>query len=152
VTAAAHTLDAAGVPVLKTSRLTALEGHQAIAHWPVIASILEGVIPYTCGRITLDDIRGSVEREDSMIVIAWDPNLNEVYAVFVCEGEAYPGKKVFNINQCAGRQLEDWIHLYPDMKRLAKALGFEQIEITGRPGWGRALGLRETARVYIEEL
>ena len=152
MTAAAHTLDEAGIPVIKTARLTALDGHQALAHWPVISSILEGVIPYTCGRISLDDIRSSVEREDSMIVIAWDPNLSEVYAVFVCEGEAYPGKTVFNVNQCAGRKLEDWAHLYPDMKRLAKALGFQQIQITGRPGWGRALGIKETARVYIEEL
>ena len=152
MTAAAHQLDAGGVPILKTARLTALEGHQALAHWAVISSILEGVIPFTCGRLTLDDIRGAVEREDSMIVIAWDPNLNEVYAVFVCEGEAYPGKKVFNISQCAGRQLEDWVHLYPEMKRLAKTLGFDQIEITGRPGWGRALGLKETSRVYIEDL
>ena len=149
---AAHKLDDAGIPVLKTARLTALEGHQALAHWPVIASILEGVIPYTCGRLKLEDIRDSVEREDAFIVLAWDPNQGSVYAVFVCEGEAYPHKKVFNVSQCAGRNLEEWAHLYPDMKRLAKALGFEQIEITGRPGWGRALGIKETSRVYIEEL
>lgn len=151
--AAAAAVDETGIPVLKTSRLTALDGHQAIGNWDAIAEILIDVIPYTCGRLSLDDIKGAVEREDSLIVIAWDPIIGKVYAVFVCEGSAYPsGKKVFHISQCAGRNIEEWIHLYPDMKRMAKVFGFEQIEITGRPGWGRALGLKETSRVYIEDL
>ena len=150
---AGHQIDTdSGLPILKTTKLTMLEPHQALENWGAIADILQHAIPYTCGRMTLEDYRKAVEEDNAMIIIAWDPSIGEVYAAFYCEGGQYPHKKVFHLSLCAGRDINEWIHLYPDMKIIAKSMGFEQIEIVGRPGWSKALNMRETSRVFIEEL
>ena len=143
----------AAVPILSTVKATALTKEQALANWDTLAGMLEKALPYTCGRITLDDVKQSIEDEMTMVVIGWDPQKGAVYMALTAESEVYKtGVKCMNLNLAGGEALELWAHLWPELKRMAKSMGFDQIELTGRPGWGRALGLRETARTFIEEL
>lgn len=143
----------AAIPILSTVKVTALSKEQALANWDTLAGMLGSAIPYACGRITLDDVKQSIEDEMSMAIICWDPQKGAVYMAFTAESEVYKtGVKCMNLNLAGGEALELWSHLWPELKRMAKSMGFDQIELTGRPGWGRALGLKETSRTFIEEL
>ena len=141
------------IPILSTMKLTSLNADQALANWSSISEMLEPALKYAEGRITMDDVKQAVEDELSMIVIAWDPKSSDVYLAFACESAVYPtGRKCMNLALGGGSAVDEWRHLWPELKLLAKDLGFDQIELTGRPGWGRAMGLRETCRTYIEDL
>jgi|DEB0MinimDraft_10_1074344.scaffolds.fasta_scaffold25743_2 hypothetical protein len=143
----------AAVPILSTVKVTALTKDQALAHWPVVGPMLEKAIPHACGRITLEDVRQAVEDEMAMVIIVWDPQKSAVYMAFSAESEVYKtGVRCMNLNLAGGDSVELWSHLWPELKRMAKTMGFNQIELTGRPGWGRVLGLRETSRTFIEDL
>ena len=143
----------AAIPILSTVKLSALSKEQSLGNWEAISAMLEKAIPYSCGRITIDDVRQSIEDEMSMVIIGWDPQKGAVYMALTAESEVYKtGVKCMNLNLGGGDSIELWAHLWPELKRMAKSMGFDQIELTGRPGWGRALGLRETARTFIEDL
>lgn len=144
---------AEAVPIIRTAKLSMLTADQALANWPTVAGFLEKAIPYTCGRITIDEVRGAIEQGMGVVVIAWDPKEGAVYAAYFCEVEQYKtGRKCWNVALCGGHDIEEWKHLWPVMKEIGKAQGCDQIELTGRPAWGRVLGLKEVSRTYIEDL
>lgn len=143
----------AAIPILSTVKLSVLTKDQALGNWETLSSMLGQAIPYACGRITIEDVKQSIEDDMSMVIIGWDPKVGNVYLAFTGESEVYKtGIKCLNLNLGGGDSMELWGHLWPELKRMSKSMGFDQIELTGRPGWGRALGLRETARTFIEDL
>jgi hypothetical protein len=115
--------------------------------------MLQPALKYAERRIEIEHVKKAVEDELSMIIIAWDPEIGDVYLAFACESEVYPtGLKVMNLSLAGGSAVDEWRHLWPELKKLASDFGFDQIELTGRPGWGRALGLKENSRTFIEDL
>lgn len=141
------------VPIIRTSKLTSLSSEQALANWDTIAGLLEPALQYAYGRITIEDVRKVIDEEMGMIVIAWDPKTNAVYAAFFCEIDHYvTGRKCWNISLAGGHDIDEWIHLWPVLQQIGKDQGCDHIQISGRPGWGRVLGLKEAARLYIEEI
>jgi len=139
----------------KASRLTTLDQAQAMAEWDVLAKFFEPAIPSTLGRRTMESVKQFVEDGRSKVVIAWnpDPVAPVIYAAFLIEAEEYSsGKRVFSIALCGGGGIEHWGHLYPDFKRMAQELGFDQIEISGRAGWSKFIGAKEVSRKFVEEL
>lgn len=143
----------AAVPIIRTSRLSVLTTEQVMANWGVIAGFLAQGARYSLGRMGPDDIKKALEDELGLVVIAWNPDKGEVYAAFFCEVDRYPtGVVCFNIALAGGREIDEWIHLWPSLTDIARQHGADQIEITGRPGWGKVLGLREKARLFVEEL
>lgn len=139
------------------TRLSSLDPDQAIAEWDVLATFFEKALtaPSVCGRMTLENVKKSVEDGNSKVVIAWDPDPKApvIYAAFLIEANQYPsGKKVFSIALCGGGGVEHWGHLYPDFRRMATELGFDQLEISGRPGWAKFIGAKEVSRKFVEEL
>ena len=146
-------MSAAEIPIIRTSKLTSLTPDQVRDNWNVIAGLLEKATDRSCGRISLQDVQQAIVESTGIVLIAWDPKIGEVYAAFFCEIDEYKtGCKCWNIALCGGRDVEDWGHLWIVMKEVAKNHGCDQIEISGRKGWGRVLGLKETARLYIEDL
>ena len=88
-----------------------------------------------------------------MIIIAWKPEKGQVYAAFYCTIEQYMrGRRCFNVSLAGGADIEEWKHLWPDMKEIGRLQGCDHIEATGRPGWGRVLGLKSHAHLFVENL
>lgn len=137
------------------AKLTVLEKDQAIREWPVISGFFEKALPYSAGRWSLDDLRGSVEDGSMMCCVIWDPEEKHIYAVMGCEGDEYPGRKVFNMSVCGGEHdsISEWSHLWPAFVHIATEMGFDQIEVSGRPGWKKICkGTVEIARCYAMDL
>jgi len=144
---------AESIPILNTTRLTLLSNEQTVANWDIISRILAPAIPYTCGRVTLDDVDKAVQDDLAAVVIAWDPLESDVYAAFVCEIELYPtGCKCWKITLAGGRDIREWSHLWPVLKQIGKDQGCNQVELVGRPGWFKVLQLSEVSRVHIEDI
>ena len=142
-------------PVEGATRLSLLTKDQALAEWDVLSKMFDIAIPRTLGRVTLDTLKANVEEGKGLVVIAWnpDPMAPVIHAAFMVEGDGYPsGKKVFSISLCGGSDISEWGHLYPQFRDMASELDFDQIQITGRPGWAKFIGAKEVSRTFIEEL
>ena len=136
-------------------KLTVLEKDQAIREWPVIGGFLAKAIPYAAGRWTLDDLRTQVEEGAMMCCVVWDPEEKHIYAVMGCEAEEYPGRRVFSISYCGGEEnsIQEWGHIWEAFVGIARGMGFDQIEVVGRPGWKKICkGTVEYARCYAMDL
>jgi len=123
--------------------------------WHVIEKFFDKAIPYTLGRTTIEQIKKRIEDEFAMVVICWDPDPRDpvIYSAFLVEADEYPGKKVFHISMAGGEDIHVWGEFgWPAFKQMAKNMGFDQIEISGRPGWSKFITAKETHRNYVEEL
>lgn len=59
------------------------------------------------------------------------------------------------VTHCAGRNYEDWLHLWPVIEGWAREIGAGRIEVTARRGWERPLrkfGLAPTHTVLEKRL
>lgn len=144
------------IPILpaRRMRLTTFTREQAMKEWPLLSQLLSLADSHVCGRYDVGDLKIDVERGAVAIVVAWIPEAGTLYAVFAIQEDTYPNKRVFHIIHCGGVEMQEWIHLYPALRQLAKDAGFDQIQITGRKGWGRVLQnfVQEKGRIFIEEL
>jgi hypothetical protein len=138
----------------QASRLSLLSKEQALSEWDVLRKFFDLVIPATFGRRDIESVRAQVEDGRANVVIAWnpDPKAPVIYAAFLIEAEQYIDKKVFLITLCGGGRIEEWGHLLPDFRNMATELGFDQIEINGRPGWSKYVGSKAVRHTFIEEL
>lgn len=139
----------------QATRLSLLSKEQALSEWDVLSKMFDIAIPRTLGRVTLETLKAHIEEGKALVVIAWnpDPAAPVIHAAFLVEGDRYPsGKKVFTISLCGGSDISEWGHLYCQFRDMAAGLGFEQIQITGRPGWAKFIGAKEVSRTFVEEL
>ena len=130
-------------------RLSVLDAKQSMAGWeqsigPLLAKSLE----YARGRYTIEDLHSWVSEESASVMIAWDPDMAIIHAAFLLEGCEYPNKKVLSITAAGGDSVKEWIHLFPAFSEVAREMGFEQIEVVGRPGWERLLVSGEDSGSY----
>ena len=121
------------------ARITPMTADQAIAEWDTLSSLFEKVMPRVCGRFGLDDVKDTVARGNALVLLVWDPEEHVIYAAILAEAEIYPSKRVFSLNMCGGEDIEQWGHLFPVIEYIAKKLGYDQIDILGRPGWKKFL-------------
>lgn len=134
-------------------KISNLLPHQAMEMWHVIGPLLDKACFHNAGRQTIDDVYDCVARGQMMIHLVWNPDTEHVYAAIGSEGYFYPRKKVFALTMAGGEHVKLWRHLWPAFKEIGRQLGFEQIEVSGRPGWIKYLpGAREIGRTFIEEL
>lgn len=135
-------------------KLTPLTKEQAAKEWPVISKLLALADAYALGRYTAEDLLRDSENDVVRFIIAWEPEEHAVYAVFAVQVDVYPKKRVFNVVHAGGVEMEKWIGLYPWLRQIAKDVGCDQIQIAGRPGWGRLLKayVREQGRIFAEDL
>lgn len=137
------------------AKLTVLEREQAIREWPVISGFLAKALPYCAGRVTLESIKEDIERGSIMVCVIWDPGEKHIYSVVGCEADEYPGRRVFSLAYCGGEpdSIKEWGHVWHAFVHIAKEMGFDQIEVVGRPGWKKiCTGTTEFARVLAMDL
>lgn len=141
------------VATVKPAQLSMMTAEQALKNWEQISRLLQPAVDRSMGRVSLEGIRKAVEDELGIIVIGWDPSSGETYVAFFCEVEQYDtGRRCWKISQAGGHEIDEWIHLWPVLKGMGRQFGCDHVELVGRPGWFRKLGLREVSRVYVGDL
>ena len=135
-------------------KLTPMTAEYAISSWDFLAPFIERAMDFSAGRLTIEGAKRSVEDGHSLVLIAWRPEQHEVLAVLLCEGNHYLSKKVFSIGVCGGANVFEWAPIvWPGILHIARDLGYEQVEVKGRRGWGRFLeGASEIGTFYAIDL
>jgi hypothetical protein len=134
-------------------RVTPMSPEHAVKEWTVIKSFFEKALPYACGRHNMDHVLQRIKDGFLMPLLVWDPEEKFIYAVLGAEGANYPLKKVFEVTLAGGENLQEWAHVYPAVKEIARSMGFDQIDVTGRRGWGKFIeGARDVATIFTEDL
>lgn len=125
--------------------------------WAVYRPFVELACTRTMGRMNADYVRDEIESESLYPFVVWEMDTGRILAVLVGEGSEYPGQgdgpvRVFSIILCGGVELERWRHLDATFADIAKNLGCQQYEITGRKGWERALGRKPALSTFVLDL
>lgn len=154
--AALNGADLEALPTRQTPpklKMWPLNRDQAIEGWSAIRLFMVEPVARSWGRLTLEDMEGWIREGSMMPILVFDPEEQEIWAVLMIESAEHPQKRVMVVSYCGGAGLEHWRHLYPALKRIAEDLRFDQIEMSGRPGWGRMLpdSVQEVARVWIDD-
>ena len=135
------------------ARITPLTTEMAIKEWDTIEGVICKVLDQACGRYDMGHVKDLVTEGKALVLLVWDPEEKVIYAAMIAQADVYPLKKVFNLSICAGDSLEEWGHLYPVIKFIAKKLGYDQIDITGRPGWKKFIpSATNMATCFTEDL
>jgi hypothetical protein len=124
---------------------------------PDIIPHLHKLAPRTNGRSTVDDIlQGILSGSNSLWLAFEETENNKIYGVVICNLMIYPRIKTLNVFYCAGTVLRLWQKPMMDkLVNFAKDNGCSKIELTGRPGWAKALkawDVQEAYRTYEIEL
>ena len=68
-----------------------------------------------------------------------------IRAAGVTEFRHYPtGLRTLNALLIGGSDMRDWVHLWSEVEAWAKHQGCTKVELSGRRGWSRVLGWKET--------
>jgi hypothetical protein len=101
----------------------------------------------------MEHVRERIEKGIVMPLLIWDPEDKIIFAVLCAEGSDYPLKRVFEITVAGGEMISEWGHVYPAIKDIARAMGYDQIDIVGRRGWGKFIpGAIDVSTQYTEDL
>lgn len=135
-------------------KLSVLDAEQALAQWDFFTPYLEPVFARSAGRIDLEGTRTAVAEGMAIVMMVWNPETGQVFAVMVAEGRTYPGRKVFSIGLCGGHELPVWgLKMWDALQAVARRKGFDQIEVSGRRGWKKFIpGAKEIGTCYAMDL
>jgi phage pi2 protein 07 len=134
----------------KEVRLYGVLSHCIDQVWEHVAPQLEKAISYSDGKFQLEDVYRSLIARDMQLWVVFDKDGNLCTSV-VSQILNFPRKKVFQLLFIAGKDSEDWLYLYEDLKDFAKEHGCVAVEGYGRPGWERLskhLGFKKIHTIY----
>lgn len=133
-------------------KMLLLDANLVDREWQMLSKMLDPALKYAVGRIDSADVLAAVKGGTSMLLAVM---LNgRMSALLVVEGNQYPRRRVFNVALCAGSDLSTWApQIWVQLQQFAISLGFDQIEVTGRPGWIKFLpGAKEVYRGCVMDL
>lgn len=101
----------------------------------------------TLGRYTEDQLVGAASRGELLPI-----QVGKEGVVFVAL-VPFPNRMVANLIAAGGRLPEDPRAAFGELEQLlVGSFGVQQIEVIGRPGWARVLGLRPVGQQLIKEV
>lgn len=141
-------------PAKDVVRIVQVQTDELEGLWPSVLPWLEGLIEeVSLARMTPDDWKKRIEENEAQLFVVWADLERKPLAVFVTQMDDYPRARVLSIPLLAGRERKRWEHLLHDVEAWARRSGCTQVEIPGRPGWGRIYPEYEARHVvFVKEL
>lgn len=133
-------------------KLTVMSKEHALREWEVLCRYFEPALEHADGTYGLVDMRKWVENDTALALIAWDPEVQHIYAAFLVGVDDTPNKRVYKFISAGGEDIDMWAHLWPAFKAHAKSFGCDMIRVTGRRGWARFITADEVATIFTEDL
>lgn len=110
--------------------------------WAEVRPLLEPAIDLTGGRMSARTVFSGLALAQYQL---WLLRNETILAAGVTEFRGYPtGLRTLAVLLIGGNDMRDWVHLWSDVEAWAKRQGCTKIEISGRRGWSRMLGWKET--------
>jgi hypothetical protein len=106
--------------------------------WPSIKKFLDKPIELSNGRLSNLSVLDALLEREMQLWLAVD---KEVLGAMVTQIVTYPtGLKVLSVVLIGGKEMNKWIHLWPQIEEWGKSHGCKVVEIPrGRWGWSRVL-------------
>jgi len=118
--------------------------------WPEVEKYLSDAVDYSYGKWSLDFLKDSIKNESHQLYVVID---GDVKAAIVTSITQCPNTRILSIDFCGGEGARDWATFAVDeLAKWGRAIGCSAIEITGRPGWEKLLGLKKIHVVLRKEL
>jgi len=130
------------------ARFVTIPPEHAFQVFDTVSEMLEKPVAMCEGRIELEDVRALLENGHFTLHVFWDEEARAPLAAVVTAFQDYARKRVLEIHFCGGGHMERWKHHIKSIEDWAKLNGASQVDIYGRPGWGRVLGYPERYRVF----
>lgn len=115
--------------------------------WPHVRKQLGRAIGQSKGRHTMASTRKWLVEGRYLLWVIAEDRFDQPCASAVTGVVHYPAKRVLTVILMGGGRMDDWAADFNDtLYRLARELGVDEIELTGRKGWrriGRKFGWTE---------
>lgn len=126
--------------------------------WVALEPCFVSAAGATYGRYTPEDLRELVRRDllDCFAVVDW--SAPELLAVLLLQRFETPQAVVGEIAFCGAlgeatpMPPGGWVRAFNQIKEYCGAAGCTQIQLCGRPGWGRVLGLEPNGANFVVAL
>lgn len=129
-----------------------LNAAQAITLWPQIETLLSPVI-LDEGLYLPVDILIAHLRNEMLIWVSWDGELNRVEAAMVTQIHVFPRKRVCGVPYIAGGGLKNWAKKFEEAsEHYARSLGCTRMGGGFRKGWVRIGGYTEVGCMLKKDL
>lgn len=117
------------------------------ALWPYVVRFIGSALERSASDFTIERIKQKIDSGQSYLWIIWD---GELLAAGTTELNALEnGRKLCVITTWAGKDMENWDHLFGQLEDYARAEGCAAMRICGRQGWARRLKARGWRQPYI---
>ena len=114
--------------------------------WSKLEGFIKNAAEYTYGRFAAEDLYKLVKADEHQLWVAFEGE--DFKSAVITNIVSYPQCRSLCIGFCGGQELETWVTPMLDtLKRYAKDMGCDSIEVFGRPGWSKILknfGYRNT--------
>jgi hypothetical protein len=118
--------------------------------WPGVLPFLAEMTEQTSGRYTPETARQAVDSRSWMLWII--VRGSDLLGCSLTEVTRYPtGLMEFCVNWLAGVDAADWLHLTPDLEKVARELGCDRMTWQGRHGWRRVHRDYRSLCVFMEK-
>lgn len=109
----------------------------ARAIWPQIDEWVCSATDDTGNWWSPANVLDGIERGNLVTWVIADED--RLYGVVACEIETAPNHTIGVISLCAGDEMQQWLHLLPEIENWASENGCSEVQVRGRPGWVRRL-------------
>ena len=106
-------------------------------YWEHVSGYIQDSLKYSDDAYNLDSIKDSLIKGIMQLWVILDDK--DVCAAVVTQAVSYPNQKVIEILFIGGSGMSSWLHLINDIKLWSKNLGYDAVQIYGRPGWEKLL-------------
>lgn len=105
--------------------------------WPHVAPLLQRALDQTWGEYEIIDIFDAIIDGRQQLHVIGTPD-DGVLAAATTEVVQYPRRKALRVHLLGGSRLNGWRDIWEEhLMSGALAIGADQVEFIGRPGWAR---------------
>jgi len=134
------------------SRVRGIPGWEATLRWDEFCPLVEKVINRGDHEWSTDDILEKINQSEMQL---WACEDDELYAMGITQISKYPKKKYLEYVMAASNRhmgFKFWRSQMIIVDQWGKQHGCNIAKITGRRGWGRALGWKPACTVFKREI